>query len=65
MSNASAKARSFLATIVGYVIVALIAFWLLGAVIGTLRFLLRIVLTLLVLGGLIALWARLKSPGKG
>lgn len=65
MSNASTKARSFLATIVGYVIVALIAFWLLGAVIGTLRFLLRIVLTLLVLGGLIALWARLKSPGKG
>lgn len=65
MSNASTKARSFLATIVGYVIVALIAFWLLGAVVGTLRFLLRIVLTLLVLGGLIALWARLKSPGKG
>ncbi len=65
MSNASGKARSFLATIVGYVIVALIAFWLLGAVIGTLRFLLRAVLTLLVLGGLLALWVRLKSPGKG
>lgn len=63
MSNASTKARSLLATVIGYVIVALVAFWLLGAVIGTVRFVLRAVITLLILGGLLTLWARLKSPG--
>ncbi len=63
MSNASTKARSLLATVVGYVIVALVAFWLLGAVIGTVRFVVRAVITLLILGGLLTLWARLKSPG--
>jgi hypothetical protein len=65
MTNVPEKARSVLATIVGYVIVALVAFWLLGAVLGTLRFLLKAVLALVVLGVLITLWARLKSPRAG
>lgn len=51
-----------LATVIGYVIVAVVAFWLLGAVIGTLRFVVRAVVTLLIIGGLVTLWARLKAP---
>ena len=56
------RARSLLATLVGYLLVALVAFWLLGAVIGTIRFLLRAVLTLVVLGGLLALYLKLRTP---
>ena len=63
MTGATNKARSFLASVVGYVLVALVAFWLLGAVLGTVRFLLRAVLILLVLGGLATLYVKLKGPG--
>jgi hypothetical protein len=62
MSNISGKARSILATVVGYLIVALVAYWLLGALLGTLRFLLRVVVTVVVLGALVTLWAKLKTP---
>jgi hypothetical protein len=48
--------------VVGYVLVALVAFWLLGSLIGTLRFVIRAVLTLLLLGGLLALYLKLKAP---
>ncbi len=65
MPGATDKARSLLATVVGYVLVALVAFWLLGAVIGTLRFVLRAVLTLVLLGGLLALYLKLKTPRSG
>jgi hypothetical protein len=65
MPGATDKARSLLATVVGYVLVALVAFWVLGAVIGTLRFVLRAVLTLVLLGGLLALYLKLKSPRSG
>jgi hypothetical protein len=60
--STSDRARSALATVVGWVLAALVAFWLLGAVIGTLRFLVRAVVTLLVLGALLTLYLRLKSP---
>lgn len=65
MPAAGDRARSLLATIVGYVLVALVAFWLLGAVVGTLRFVIRAVLTLLLLGGLLALYLKLKTPRSG
>lgn len=62
MPGPADKARSLLATVVGYVLVALVAFWLLGAVIGTLRFVIRAVLTLVLLGALLALYLKLKTP---
>jgi hypothetical protein len=59
------RARSLLATVVGWVLAALVAFWLLGALIGTLRFVLRVVITILVVGALVTLYLRLKSPRSG
>jgi hypothetical protein len=65
MPGTTDRARSLLATVVGYVLVALVAFWLLGAVIGTLRFVIRAVLTLVLLGALLALYLKLKTPRSG
>lgn len=65
MPGPADKARSLLATVVGYILVALVAFWLLGAVIGTLRFIIRAVLTLVLLGALLALYLKLKTPRSG
>ncbi len=50
-----------LATVVGYLIVALVAYWLFGAVLGTIRWIIRAVLTFVVLGALVTVYFRLKS----
>lgn len=50
-----------LASVVGWIVVALVAYWLLGAVIGTLRWVIRAVVWIVVLGVLVSLYARLKS----
>ena len=65
MTTVPDKARSLVATVVGWVLAAFVAFWLLGAVLGTLRFVLRAVITIVVIGALITLYARLKSPRSG
>ena len=62
MPPASNRARSVLATVVGYVIVALVAYWLFGALIGTIRWLVRAVLTIVVLGALATVYLKLKTP---
>ena len=51
-----------LASIVGWVIVALVLFWLLGAVIGTIRFLIRFLVWAIVLVALVALYLNLRAP---
>jgi hypothetical protein len=51
-----------IATVVGWIIVGLVAYWLLGAVLGTIRWLIHLLVWLVVLGGLITLYAKLKSP---
>jgi hypothetical protein len=56
------SARSVLATLVGYVLIAVLAYVLLGAVIGTLRWIVRTVLVVVVIGALLSLYLRLKSP---
>ena len=61
MSQASDRSRSVLASVVGWIVVALVAYWLLGAVIGTLRWVIRAVVWIVVLGVLVSLYARLKS----
>lgn len=54
--------KSGLATVVGWIIVALLVFWAFGFVIGTLRFLLRSFFMFLLLGGLVFAYFALKDP---
>ena len=56
--------KSSLATVIGWVIVALIAFWVFGLVLGTLAWLIRSFLMFLVLAGLVVAYLALKSPPK-
>lgn len=58
----ASKPRSMLATLVGWVIVIIVGWWLLGFVIGTVRWLLRTVLMAAVLIGLVVLYLKLKEP---
>jgi Flp pilus assembly protein TadB len=61
MSTGQSGARSFLATIVGYVIAAIVAVYLLHFVVGTILWLFRTVLIVAVLFGLLLVYMRLKS----
>ncbi len=61
----SGRPRSLAATVVGWVIVVLLAWWLLGALVGTLLWLLRAVLLVAVLIGLVRLYFWLKRPRPG
>jgi hypothetical protein len=54
--------RSLLATIVGYIIVALVALILLRFVVGTVFWLIRAFVVVIVLLALLAIYVRLKSP---
>lgn len=57
--------RSILASIVGWVIVGLIVFLVFGGIVGTLVWLVRMAFVLLVLGGLVWVYFRLKGdPGR-
>jgi len=56
--------KSSLATIIGWVIVALIVFWAFGFIIGTLRWLLRSFLLFALLIGLLLAYLALKGPPK-
>ncbi|MGB3734941.1 MAG: hypothetical protein WA964_08300 [Ilumatobacter sp.] len=58
---ASSSGRSVLATIVGWIIVALIVWFFFGWILGTLRFLLRIIVVLVVIGALASLYFRLRG----
>ena len=51
-----------LATVVGFVLVAIIVLVLFNAVIGTILWLFRTVVIIVVLLGLLTLYLRLKSP---
>ncbi|MCU1389903.1 MAG: hypothetical protein JWL72_3241 [Ilumatobacteraceae bacterium] len=56
------RARSFLASVLGWVIVAIIAYFVLGALVGTILWILRTLLIIVAIGGLIWLYFRLKTP---
>ncbi|MCY7301029.1 MAG: hypothetical protein LH616_17705 [Ilumatobacteraceae bacterium] len=56
--------KSSLATVIGWVIVALIVFWAFGFLIGTLRWLLRSFLLIGLLIGLLLAYLALKDPPK-
>lgn len=54
--------RSTLASIVGWMIVAVVVYLLLGALLATIGFLLRFVVWAIVIGALITLYVNLRSP---
>jgi hypothetical protein len=55
-------ARSVLATIVGYVIVGVVVVVLFNFLVGTIFWLIRTLLVIVVLLGLLTIYLRLKSP---
>ena len=56
------RGRSFAATIVGWVIVAVVVYLLLGAVMTALGLLVRFVIWAIVIAALITLYLNLRSP---
>lgn len=60
--SVAGNARSLTATIVGWVIVAIIVYLLLGALMTALSLLVRFVIWAVVIGALITLYLNLKSP---
>lgn len=55
--------RSFAASAVGWLIVILVLIFFGGAILGTVWWLVRLILILAVIGGLIWVYFRLKAPG--
>jgi hypothetical protein len=62
MPTEQSGARSVLATIVGYIIVAVIVLALFHFIIGTILWLFRTLVIVVVLLGLLTIYLRLKSP---
>ncbi|HEY5423687.1 MAG TPA: hypothetical protein VIK05_09470 [Ilumatobacteraceae bacterium] len=62
MASEQSGGRSLLATIVGWFLVAIIVLVLFHAVVGTVLWLFRTLVIIVVIVGLIALYLRLKSP---
>ncbi len=62
MSTQSSGARSVLATLVGYVIVAIVVLFLFHFIIGTILWLFRTLVIVAVLLGLFTIYLKLKSP---
>lgn len=62
MADVPSRSRSALASILGWVIVALIAIWLFGSLIGWIRFVLRSIVWLVAIGVLVAAYLALKTP---
>lgn len=56
------KSKSFLATVVGYVLLAVIVWFLFGWLVGTILWVLRTVLVIVVVLGLFTLYLKLKTP---
>ena len=62
MSTQPSGARSVLATLVGYVIVAIVVLLLFHFIIGTILWLFRTLVIVVVLLGLLTIYLKLKSP---
>ena len=62
MSTERSGARSVLATLVGYVLVAVVVVVLFNFVVGTIFWLIRTVLIIVALLGLLTIYLKLKSP---
>ncbi|MCU1396704.1 MAG: hypothetical protein JWM34_5132 [Ilumatobacteraceae bacterium] len=64
MATVRRSARSLLASVLGWVIVAIIAYFVLGALVGTILWVLRAVLVVVAILGLIWLYFKLKGDPK-
>lgn len=62
MSTQPSGARSVLATLVGYVIVAIVVLFLFHFIIGTILWLFRTLVIVVALLGLLTIYLKLKSP---
>lgn len=62
MSTTPSRGRSALATIVGYVLVAVVVVVLFNFIVGTIFWLVRTVLIIAVVVGLLLLYLHLKTP---
>lgn len=62
MGRNQSGARSVLATVVGYIILVIVAVLLFNFVLGTIFWLIRTILIVVVLLGLLTLYLKLKSP---
>ena len=58
---ADSRGRSLLASIVGWVLVAVVVYFFFGWIFGAIRVLLRFVVVLVVIGGLAALYFKLRD----
>ncbi len=58
----ASRSRSALASAIGWIIVLLIAIWLFGIVIGWIRFVLRSIAWIVVIGLLVAAYLAVKVP---
>lgn len=63
MAESRGGPRSIAASVVGWLLVAVVAYLLFGFVIGTLRWLLRVVVIVVIVGGLGWLYFKLKDDG--
>ncbi|HEY4333847.1 MAG TPA: hypothetical protein VGM78_14805 [Ilumatobacteraceae bacterium] len=57
-------ARSAMATVIGWIIVALVVVWLFHFVLGTILWIIKLILAVIVIGLLLTLYLKLKSPKK-
>lgn len=58
----AASSKSILASVVGWLIVALIAYWFLGVIVGTIAFVVRFIVWIVLIGLLVTLYLKLKAP---
>ncbi len=57
----SSGGRSILASVVGWLIVAIIVWVFFGGILGTIRFIVRMVVFLVVIGALLTIYFRLRD----
>jgi hypothetical protein len=62
MPTEPSSARSLLATVVGYLIVAVVVLVLFRFIVGTIFWAFRAVVVIVILLGLVTIYVRLKSP---
>lgn len=58
----SSRPRNLLASLIGWIIVAVVVIWAFGLVIGWIRFVLRTFAWLVVLAVLVIVYLRVKAP---
>jgi hypothetical protein len=58
---AVSRGRSLAASVVGWIVAALILYFVFGWIIGTIRWILRVLIVVVVLGALLGLYVKLRG----